>query len=117
GTRLGPMVSSLVASAHADMVVFGRHHLRMLVDEADETSSIITAVNAQSMVLETMTAEHPLRVVLQQGSQMPLHASAGGKALLSAFGDDMLEKLFDTRLERHTPHTLATRKELLDQVR
>lgn len=116
GTRLGPTVSSLVATAHADMVVFGRHQLKTLLDAVRETCSIITAVNAKSMVLETMTADHPLRVVLCQGSQVPLHASAGGKALLSAYDPSHIDRLFNENLESFTPQTLASRKELRAQV-
>src|SRR5690606_13494058 len=81
GTRLGPTISSLLATAHADMVVFGRHRLKLLLDAVNETTSIIAAVNAQSMVLETMAAEHVLRVVLNPGIQAPLYVTAGGKAL------------------------------------
>lgn len=120
GTRLGPAVSSLVATAHADMVVFGRHQLKMLLDTVNETSSIVTAVNAKSMVLETMTAEHPLRVVLCQGTQLPLYTTAGGKALLSAYDDELLERLFDMSLEAYTSHTLTSRaalREALAQAR
>ncbi|NYT23496.1 helix-turn-helix domain-containing protein [Alcaligenaceae bacterium] len=117
GTRLGPTVSSLLATAHADMVVFGRHQLKMLLDAVNETSSIITAVNAKGMVLETMTAEHPLRVVLSQGSQTPLHASAGGKALLSAYGDSLIEQLYGPALESFTAQTLASREALLAEVK
>ena len=116
GTRLGPTVSSLLATAHADMIVFGRHQLKILLDEVNETCSIITAVNANSMVLETMTAEHVLRVVLSQGSQAPLHATAGGKALLSAYDDALIERLFDARLEVFTKHTHSSRKALLAEV-
>lgn len=116
GTRLGPAISSLVATAHADMVVFGRHQLKLLLDTVNETSSILTAVNAKSMVLETMTAEHPLRVVLCQGVQKPLYASAGGKALLAAYEDDVTEKLYPAALETFTPHTIPTRKALQAEV-
>lgn len=116
GTRLGPAISTLVATAHADMVIFGRHQLKRLLDEVGETSSIVTAVNARSLVLETMTADHPLRVVLCQGSQAPLYATAGGKALLSAYGDELLERLFESSLEAFTPHTLTSRKALLSEV-
>lgn len=116
GTRLGPTISSLLATAHADMVVFGRHQLKMLLDAVNETSSIITAVNAQSLVLETMTAEHSLRVVLCQGSQVPLHACAGGKALLSAYDEELTERLLTEELETLTPHTLAKREALLAEV-
>jgi len=116
GTRLGPTVSSLLATAHADMVVFGRHQLKMLLDALGETSSIITAVNAKGMVLETMTAEHALRVVLCQGSQVPLYASAGGKALLSAYDDSLIERVFGPELEALTPWTLTNRKALQSEV-
>lgn len=116
GTRLGPTVSSLLATAHADMVVFGRHQLKMLLDTVNETSSIITAVNAKSMVLETMAAEHSLRVVLCQGSQAPLYASAGGKALLSAYDDSLIEHLFEPRLEALTSQTLTTRAALQAEI-
>lgn len=116
GTRLGPTVSSLLATAHADMVVFGRHQLKALLDATNETSSIVTAVNAKSMVLETMTAEHPLRVVLCQGSQAPLYATAGGKALLSAYDDVLIDHLFGPELEALTPHTLATRASLRTEI-
>ena len=120
GTRLGPTVSSLLATAHADMVVFGRHQLKTLLDAVNETSSIVTSVNAKSMVLETMTAEHPLRVVLCQGSQAPLYATAGGKALLSLYEPGMVERLFGSRLDVFTPQTLSTRAALnaeLAQIR
>lgn len=116
GTRLGPTVSSLLATAHADMVVFGRHQLKMLLDEVNETSSVITAVNAKSMVLETMTAEHLLRVVLCQGSQAPLYTSAGGKALLSAYDEGLIERLFGPELEPFTPQTLTRRDALSAEV-
>jgi len=117
GTRLGPAVSTLVATAHADMVVFGRHQLKRLLDAVGETSSIVTAVNAKSMVLETMTAEHPLRVVLSQGNQVPLYASSGGRALLSAYGDELIERLFGPTLAPLTPHTVSTRADLQAEVR
>lgn len=117
GTRLGPTIASLLATAHADMVVFGRHQLRTLLDTVNETSSILTAVNAKSMVLETMTAEHPLRVVLHQGSQAPLYASAGGKALLSAYDETLIERLFLPELETFTPQTLSKRSALQAEVR
>lgn len=116
GTRLGPTVSALLATAHADMIVFGRHQLKMLLDTVNETCSIITAVNASSMVLETMTAEHPLRVVLSQGSQAPLHVTAGGKALLSAYDNALIERLLEAQLEAFTPHTTTSRRQLLTQV-
>lgn len=116
GTRLGPTISALLATAHADMIVFGRHQLKMLLDTVNETCSIITAVNASSMVLETMTAEHPLRVVLPQGSQAPLHVTAGGKALLSAYEDALIERLMEAKLEGFTPYTTTSRRKLLAQV-
>jgi len=112
GTRLGPTISSLVATAHADMVVFGRHQLKSLLDAVGETCSIVTAVNARSMVLETMTAEHLLRIVLCQGVQTHLHVSAGGKALLAAHDDAVLERLFPSKLEAYTEHTISTRNAL-----
>lgn len=116
GTRLGPTISALVATAHADMVVFGRHQLKLLLDAVNETSSIIAAVNARSMVLETMTAPHPLRVELCQGVQKPLYTSAGGKALLSAHEDAVTERLFESELEPYTPSTLTRRDTLLHEL-
>ncbi|NLC37002.1 MAG: helix-turn-helix domain-containing protein [Alcaligenaceae bacterium] len=116
GTRLGPTISSLLATAHADMVVFGRHRLKLLLDEVNETTSIIAAVNAQSMVLETMATDHVLRVVLNPGSQAPLHVSAGGKALLSAYDDDLIDALFSKELPSLTSHTLKRRADLVTQV-
>lgn len=117
GTRLGPTISSLLATAHADMLVFGRHQLKMLLDTVQETCSIITAVNASSMVLETMTAEHPLRVVVSQGSQAPLHTTAGGKALLSAYDDELIEQLLDKPLQALTPHTPTSRRALFADIK
>ena len=116
GTRLGPTISALLATAHADMLVFGRHQLKMLLDTVNETCSIITAVNASSMVLETMTAEHSLRVVMSQGSQAPLYATAGGKALLSAYDDALIERLYGTSLQAFTPYTCSSREALLEET-
>ncbi len=98
------------------MVVFGRHRLKLLLDAVNETTSIIAAVNAQSMVLETMAAEHVLRVVLNPGIQAPLYVTAGGKALLSAYDDELMDVLFPKELPPLTPHTLKSRADLIAQV-
>lgn len=116
GTRLGPAMGHFLAAAHADMIIFGRSYLKQLVEDASETASVICTVGGMGMVLESFAYDHPLRVVLLPGTQYPLYATAGGKAILARSQDSAIKQLFPAELPACTPHTLSSRAALLDEL-
>lgn len=116
GTRLGPAIGQFLAVAHADVVVFGRHYIKELVEASNETASIVTVVSDSAMVLESFSAEHLVRVVLPGGTQAPLYATAGGKAILAAVDDVTIATLCSEPFEQLTGSTCRSLSQLLDQI-
>ena len=51
------------------------------------------------------------------GARLPIHATAIGKAILAQLDDDAIASLLPPRLETFTERTIATRKQLLADIR
>lgn len=58
-----------------------------------------------------------IRLPTRSGGRMPLHCTALGRALLTGFDDDQVERLAASGLRRVTAYTVASPRLLLDQVR
>ena len=116
GSRLGPAIGHFLAAAHADMIIYGRSYLKQLTDNAMETASVICTVGSMAMVLESFSYDYPLRVVLSAGTQSPLYATAGGKAILAFYDNEEIEALLPEQFTACTVHTLGTRAALFAEL-
>ncbi len=105
--RLGPKlligtganVSSERLIRHADPV------LRMLAEETGETAVVVRRIGLASICLHQIESDEPLRVSLDPGAMMPLHAGATGRVLLAFAPGEVLDEVLAQDLPRLTPNT------------
>ena len=92
--------------------------LRNLSDATGETAllTVLTPDRSRGVCLERVETLQPLRLSVQPGFQLPLHAGASQKALLAFMPDSEIERLIAGPLERLCRSTIsgtrALRREL-----
>lgn len=106
------------ARAVVDLRALSLPALRRLSHETGETAllTVLTPNHFRGVCLERVETLQPLRLSVQPGRQLPLHAGASQKALLAYLPDDEIERVLDRPLE-HLCHAtisepLALRQEL-----
>jgi IclR family acetate operon transcriptional repressor len=102
--RLGPAALDLGERARAviDLRQAALPVLRRLARETDETA-LLTVPNGErdrSVCLERVESSQPLRLSVEPGRRLPLHAGASQKALLAFFGEAEVERVATGSLER-----------------
>jgi DNA-binding IclR family transcriptional regulator len=118
--RLGLAALSLGerARAIADLRPVALGPLRRLSDATGETAllTVLTPERDRSVCLERVETPQPLRLSVQPGRQLPLHAGASQKALLAFMPDEEIERQISQPLERFCQSTItdprALRREL-----
>jgi DNA-binding IclR family transcriptional regulator len=118
--RLGLSALSLGerARAVADLRPVAIGPLRRLAEAAGETAllTVLTPERNRGVCLERVETSQPLRLSVQPGRQLPLHAGASQKALLAFMPADDIDRVLAERLERFCTSTItspaALRREL-----
>jgi DNA-binding IclR family transcriptional regulator len=114
--RLGPAVSRLGSAAHEALAERLRPLLLGLRRQLDETVDLSVLDGAAARFVDQVPAPHRLRATSAVGELFPLHCTANGKALLAALPAETADALLPARLHRLTPHTIVTRKALLEEL-
>ena len=109
--RLGPAALDLGERARAvlDLRRAALPVLRRLARETDETA-LLTIPNGErdrSVCLERVESSQPLRLSVEPGRRLPLHAGASQKALLAFLGEEEIERVLAAPLERVCRATLT----------
>jgi IclR family transcriptional regulator, acetate operon repressor len=88
--------------------------LRQLSDAAGETAllTVLTPARDRSVCLERVETSQPLRLSVQPGRQLPLHAGASQKALLAFMPADEIDRLTAQPLERFCTATITSQRAL-----
>jgi IclR family acetate operon transcriptional repressor len=102
--RLGPAALDLGERARAvlDLRQAALPVLRRLARETDETA-LLTVPNDErdrSICLERVESSQPLRLSVEPGRRLPLHAGASQKALLAFLGEEEIERVAAGSLEQ-----------------
>jgi DNA-binding IclR family transcriptional regulator len=102
--RLGPAALELGGRARAvlDLREAALPVLRRLARETDETA-LLTVPNSErdrSVCLERVESSQPLRLSVEPGRRLPLHAGASQKALLAFLAEDEIDRVASGLLER-----------------
>ena len=109
--RLGAAALSLGerARAVADLRPVALGPLRRLSDAAGETAllTVLTPERDRGVCLERVETPQPLRLSVQPGRQLPLHAGASQKALLAFMPDEEIERLIAAPLDRFCQSTIT----------
>ena len=85
-----------------------REVLIRLNAEVGETCNLSIPDGDAMLYIDRVETQWPLRIQLQIGSRVPLHATASGKLCLALLPDPVRERLLaQLPLVAHTPHTLT----------
>jgi len=108
--RVGIRLAALgeLAQSSTSLQRIAQPVLRRLSQRTGETATLLLLVEGEGTAV--LHSESTQRVVAKGvlGRYWPLHASAGGKALLAWRSDDEQRKLLKKSLKRYTPTTIAT---------
>ncbi len=115
--RLGLAAVSLGerARALADLRPVAIGPLRHLSEETGETAllTVLSPARDRSVCLERVETSQPLRLSVEPGRQLPLHAGASQKALLAFMPGDEIDTIAALPLERCCSATITSRTALL----
>jgi DNA-binding IclR family transcriptional regulator len=76
-------ISGMVA-ARDSLIAAARPIMRTLVDDVEETCYLATFDNNELVFRDKADCHKPIRYVLEMGRPIPIHAGAGGRAVLAA---------------------------------
>lgn len=114
--RLGGAAMQLGERARAvsDLRAVALLPLRRLSEAADETAvlTVLSPERDRSVCLERVETSQPLRLSVQPGTQLPLHAGASQKALLAFMPEREVDRLLDQPLERLCAATITEPRQL-----
>lgn len=90
----GPALGRLAAQSPRPLVERAQGALAGLAAATGETASLFVRRGDEIEVVDVEHSTHELRFTPQQGSRMPLHCFAGGKALLAELDPEALSAYF-----------------------
>ena len=73
----------------------------------EETIHLTVPEEDKVVLIERLETSKPLRISMELGHALPLHASANGKAVLANSAAEVLKRLFADELPRYTDHTIT----------
>jgi IclR family transcriptional regulator, acetate operon repressor len=86
-----------------------RPHMRFLMESSGETVNLAVEDDGEAVYLAQVECRQMMRAFARPGSRAPLHASAVGKAILSAMSDRAFSRILHQRgMPRLTPKTITT---------
>ncbi len=116
--RIGPLPLQLAAVA-ASVEPGWKELLSRLPEVADRTQ-LTTQIGVLDAGAVSIIASHEsggaLKAAASLGERLPLHATAGGKAILAQLSDAEIVETLPAKLERFTEHTIVSRTALIDQL-
>jgi DNA-binding IclR family transcriptional regulator len=118
--RLGPAAIALgrAALSSADLPTVAGKLLPRLTQTTEETSllTVLSDVDDTSVCLLRVESPHPLRLSVQPGRALPLHAGASQKSLLAYLPESARERIASGTLEKFCANTLDSKEPLLAEI-
>jgi IclR family transcriptional regulator, acetate operon repressor len=118
--RLGPAAIALgrAALSATDLPTVAAKLLPRLTADTEETSllTVLSDGGDSAICLSRVESPHPLRLSVQPGRTLPLHAGASQKALLAFLPAVGRERIVSGPLEKFCARTLDTRAALLAEI-
>lgn len=107
GYRLGPnlRIESGERITGEQLIGASDPILRDLAERTGETAVISRRIGLSAVRLHQVESTHPLRVILEQGTALPLHAGAMAKVLLAHAPDEIVDQVLARDLPRLTETT------------
>lgn len=106
GGRLGQLALHVLASS--TLLAPRRAILKTLSEQLEETCNLCVLDGEESIYLDRVETNWPIRIQLPVGSRMPLHCTASGKLFLARMPQRQRSALLQHKpLLRNTPHTIT----------
>jgi IclR family transcriptional regulator, acetate operon repressor len=118
--RLGPAAIALGRAALAanDLPTIAANLLPRLTAETQETSllTVPMAGHDGAVCLLRVESPHPLRLSVEPGHRLPLHAGASQKVILAYLPEADRDRIVNGELEHLCRNTLETRQSVMDEI-
>ncbi len=117
GLRILEIAEAAKRNSRFDLSRIVRPFLQRLTDGSGETSNLVVRHNTRIVYIEQVPSPRSVRMFTQVGHRAPLYCTGAGKAVLSCLSTEQLDAYVATaQLERLTPHTLASREDLVQEI-
>ncbi len=91
--------------------------MRQVLTITGETTQLCCLAEDQCVVIDQLPSVHPFKYIVDLGSRAPVHCAAPGKAMLAFLPEDELAPLLtQLKLEKHTAHSITSRKGLRTEL-
>ena len=116
--RMGPKVLSWSAVYTNGLDVRQKAHpmLEELHRLTRETVNLYVLDGIERVCVDRIESSQRVRVIVQVGERMPLHAGSAGKAILAYASPELVKQILARPLDRMTKNTITGRKKLLDEL-
>jgi DNA-binding IclR family transcriptional regulator len=122
GTRaylLGPFLTGLGIESPAlqRLREIAMPHIGALSAQLQETAHLTVLAGNACRFVAGVSGDRPLKTSVRVGSELPAHATSGGKVLLAELPDSQLRTLASSSLDRLTDRSITDVNRLLRQLR
>jgi IclR family acetate operon transcriptional repressor len=116
--ELGPAGAAIGARALAqlDLRRVAMPVLRELQAETEETTTLSILVGTQRTYLDQVVSRNEIRMMVELGTLLPLHAGSSGKAILAFASSDVQRRVLGAQLARLTGSTITDASDLLREL-
>jgi DNA-binding IclR family transcriptional regulator len=104
------------ARTRKDVYTSAEKYTKMLATESGCRSTFIVEEGLQGIYLYTSPGSHSVWTQSTIGKRIPLHATAGGKALLAHFPEKKVNQVIENGLEAKTEQTITSKEQLNDAI-
>jgi DNA-binding IclR family transcriptional regulator len=112
---LGTRVLQLGRSFHdrSDLRQEAHRYLQILTEKSGETANLVMRDGDEVVYIDQVQSPHLVRMFAEIGRRVPLHSTAGGKAILASWDPAELNRLVAEKgLSGKTSYTITTQKDL-----
>jgi DNA-binding IclR family transcriptional regulator len=115
---LGPAAAAIGARALAQLDIrrIAMPVLRQLQAETKETTTLSILVGTQRTYLDQVVSTNEIRMMVELGTLLPLHAGSSGKAILAFAASDVQKRVLGSPLARFTGSTITDASDLLREL-
>ena len=115
GIRLFEYGSAVQSSRN--IISLAKEPMEQLVKATNESASLSMLDRGEALVLSHAEADSSFHIVSETGAHLPAFCTAQGKVLLSALPDATVKRIFETKAQAFTPHTIGDAAALLSELR
>lgn len=91
--------------------------MRSIMLKTGESVNLSVLEGNEVLIIEHINSGSPLRVMIERGTRLPIHASAMGKSILAALPFTQVKRIIkETPLQAFTPHTIVDQDELFREL-